>query len=93
MDQINTKILSQTGTLFDGNVSHVTFPGEIGRFSVYPSHAPIISSLVKGTIICFKDSGEQQTIPLESGFVEVKANRIIVCVEQESEKQQLKTDV
>ena len=89
MAQLNTKILSQTGTLFDGNVSHITFPGEIGRFSVYPSHAPIISSLVKGTIICFHDNGEQQTIPVESGFVEVKADRIIVCVENESEKKQV----
>ena len=90
MARLNTKILSQTGTLFDGYVSHVTFPGEIGSFAVFPSHAPIISSLVKGTIICFQDNGEQQTIPVESGFVEVKADRIIVCVEQESEKQQLK---
>ena len=89
MAQLNTTILSQTGTLFDGNVSHITFPGEIGRFSVYPSHAPIISSLVKGAIICYPDNGEQQTIPVGSGFVEVKADRIIVCVEQESEKKQV----
>lgn len=86
MATINIKILSPTGTVFDGNVAHVTFPGEVGLFSVYPQHAPIISSLVKGSIICFPDSGEPQTFPIQSGFVEVKNNQISVCVEQETEQ-------
>jgi len=83
MAAINIKILSPTGTVYDGNVSHVTFPGEIGLFSVYPQHAPIISSLVKGNIVCFPTDGEQQAFPIQSGFVEVKDNHISVCVEQD----------
>lgn len=82
---IKIKILSPTGTVYDGNVSHVTFPGELGSFSVYPSHAPIISTLIKGDIVCFSPSGEKQAIPVKSGFVEVKADQITVCVEQDSE--------
>lgn len=86
MDTINIKILSPTGTIFDGEVLHVTFPGEIGSFSVYPQHAPIISSLVKGHIVCFPTDGEQQAFPIQSGFVEVKNDRISVCVEQETKQ-------
>ncbi|MDR2915708.1 MAG: ATP synthase F1 subunit epsilon [Tannerella sp.] len=83
---INIKIFSPTGNIYDGNVSHVTFPGELGSFSVYPSHAPIISTLVKGHIVCFPPEGEKQMISIESGFVEVKENQITVCVEQHSEQ-------
>ena len=85
MAKIKIKILSPTGTIYDGMVSHVSFPGEVSRFSVFPQHAPIISSLVKGNIDYFTDGEEKQTIPIESGFVEVKANQIIVCVEQNLE--------
>ncbi|MDR3251918.1 MAG: F0F1 ATP synthase subunit epsilon [Tannerella sp.] len=54
---LRIKILSPTGLVYEGNVAHVTFPGEIGSFSVYPSHAPIISSLVTGEIVCFPAAG------------------------------------
>ena len=83
---IKIKIFSPPGNIYDGNVSHVTFPGEFGLFSVYPSHAPIISTLAKGHIVCFSSDGEKQMIPIESGFVEVKKDQITACVEQHSEQ-------
>jgi F-type H+-transporting ATPase subunit epsilon len=79
---IKMKILSPTGTVFDGNVAHVTFPGGAGSFSVYPLHAPIVSTLTKGNIVCYAPDGGKKTIPLQSGFVEVKDNGITVCMEQ-----------
>ena len=84
---IKIKILSPTGTVYDGNVTHVTFPGALGSFSVYPSHAPIISTLVKGNIVCFSSDGEKQTISIQSGFTEVKNDRITVCVERQAPEQ------
>jgi F-type H+-transporting ATPase subunit epsilon len=80
---IDLKILSPQGTLYEAKVSHVTFPGEIGAFAVYPSHAPLISSLVKGNIVCFLRNDEKQTFPIRSGFVEIKNDRATVCVETE----------
>jgi F-type H+-transporting ATPase subunit epsilon len=79
------KIFSPTGTLFDGNVTHATFPGETGSFSVYPRHASILSALTKGRIICYASESEKQAIPVESGFVEVKDNQITACIEQTAE--------
>jgi len=78
---IKINIHTQTGCLFNGEVAHVTFPGEIGRFSVYPLHAPIISTLKKGDIICYTPDEEQTVFPVQSGFVEVKNDRATVCVE------------
>ena len=75
------KILSPTGYVYEGEVAHVTFPGELGLFSVYPFHAPLISTLVKGQIVCYPSNGDKLTIPVESGFVEVGDNQINVCIE------------
>ena len=78
---LQLRIISSTGTVYEGNVMHATFPGEIGSFAVYNLHAPIISTLVKGNIVCYPASGDPLTIPLESGFVEVKDNVITACIE------------
>ncbi|MDR2679834.1 MAG: F0F1 ATP synthase subunit epsilon [Tannerella sp.] len=80
---IEIRILSPQGTIYDGKVSHVRFPGEAGAFAVYPSHAPIISTLVKGNIVCFPEGGEKQTFPIRNGFAEIKNDRATVCVEAE----------
>lgn len=79
------EILSPEKTLFKGNVEQVTLPGQKGRFMVLKDHAPIISTLVAGTVVYLpegesKTSGEQ-TVSVISGFVEVKNNVISVCVE------------
>jgi len=79
------KILAPTGIVFEGDVSHVTFPGSLGSFAVYPHHAPIISSLKKGEIVCFGD--DTKIFLIESGFVEVLDDNITVCVEQQKSNQ------
>ena len=98
---LQIRIVSNTGTVYEGKVAHVTFPGEAGSFAVYPMHAPLISSLVKGDIICYPANSpvngtannpagghannpagsENKVIPVQSGFVEVNADRITACIE------------
>ena len=78
---LEIKILSPNGCIYDGKATHVSFPGELGAFSVFPSHAPLISSLVKGNIVCYPENGDKQTFPIESGFVEVVANQVTACIE------------
>ena len=86
---LQIKIVSNTGTVFEGKVMHATFPGESGSFAVYPMHAPLISSLVKGDIVYYLANGpdnnpankETKMIPVQSGFVEVNADRITACIE------------
>ena len=80
------KILSQAGTVFDGEATHIAFPGVIGRFTVYPLHAPILSALKKGDIECFVLDEEKIVFPIQSGFVEVLNNQAMVCVELTNEQ-------
>lgn len=79
---IKITILSPSGVVYDSDVAHVMFPGAIGRFSVFPMHAPIVSSLKKGEIECFLPDGEKTVFPIQGGFVEVSNDRATVCVEQ-----------
>jgi F-type H+-transporting ATPase subunit epsilon len=79
---LDIKVISPSESLFEGKVSHVTFPGELGSFAVFPMHAPIISSLKKGDIVCFPENKQEVTIHIESGFVEIKNDIVTVCVEK-----------
>lgn len=79
---LHLTILSPEHKIFEGDVDSVTFPGEKGAFTVLTRHAPIISSLLKGTIT-YKMGNNEESLLIESGFTEVKENRIVACVETE----------
>lgn len=79
--QIQLIIVSPEHILYEGNVEHVTFPGSFGSFTVLPEHAPLISSLEKGTIK-YSEGGKVESIEIESGFVEINDNIISACIEQ-----------
>lgn len=72
-------IVSPEKTIFEGEVASVTVPGEKGRFEVLRNHAPIISCLQKGTIVCKGE--ETRSFDITSGFIEVAHNEISICAE------------
>lgn len=74
-------IASPNGVLFEGSVSLVTLPGEMGSFTVLPGHAPIISSLQEGSVK-YEEGDKIETLSIRSGFVEVSNDIVSVCVEQ-----------
>ncbi|MDR1405969.1 MAG: ATP synthase F1 subunit epsilon [Prevotellaceae bacterium] len=79
---VHIQIVSPKGTLYEGDLQYAVFPGRAGEFAVYPAHAPLISILAKGAVKCVAGEGKVEIIAVGSGFVEVKENKITVCVEQ-----------
>lgn len=73
------KLLIRTpeSNVFSGEVTSVTLPGTVGSFQVLKNHAPLVSSLTKGTIL-FVVNENVKEIAIEGGFVEVKDNTISV---------------
>ena len=61
-------------------VSLVTLPGVVAPFTVLPRHASLVTALVEGDIRYVSASGEQR-LHIHEGFVEVRDNQVIVCVE------------
>ena len=80
MDVIKLHIVSPEGTLVDKAVSAVTLPGTVGPFEVLKDHAALISSLDKGDIVYVSD-GKESRLPIAEGFVEVRDNKVVACVE------------
>ena len=74
------EIISPEDTLFSGNVDVITLPGVSGQFSILPGHAPIISALKKGSLI-YQANGQKQELEIDGGFVEMKADTVLVCVD------------
>ena len=66
-------------TLFQGNVHKATFPGSAGAFQVLKNHAPLVSTLQKGTIR-YSDAQQDYTLAIEKGLVEVLNNELTVLV-------------
>lgn len=81
MNTLNLKIVAPNKTLFDGEVVFVKLPGSNGDFSLLSHHAPFISSLSDGSIIYRLEQGNEVTINIIAGFVEVSNNHVTVCVQ------------
>ena len=81
--------------MFAGEVSSVTVPGVDGEFQMLNDHAPIVSLLQEGNVKVdgnvvideahaskFSQDGTGKTIlPITSGTVEMKDNKVIVLAD------------
>lgn len=76
---MNLTIITPEKIVYEGAVERVMVPGEKGAFEILPKHAPILSTLVAGIIRY--DAGERCSVEINSGFVEVAGDNIVICVE------------
>lgn len=72
-------IVSPEKTLYEGEATGVKLPGTKGRFEVLEGHAPIISTLAAGKVVCV--GGAPFEVEIKGGFVEVARGLVSVCVE------------
>ncbi len=78
---LKLKIVSPERIEFDGEVQSVLVPGSQGEFEILKDHAPIISTLDKGTVEYGLPKGEKVQLEILGGFVEVQQNEVSLCVE------------
>jgi F-type H+-transporting ATPase subunit epsilon len=81
MKSFKAQILTPEGSLFDGEVTGVRVPGELGSFEVKTLHANIISTLEVGEILVRKATGEELHYAVSGGFVEVADNTLTLLAE------------
>ncbi|MCM1153479.1 MAG: F0F1 ATP synthase subunit epsilon [Muribaculum sp.] len=74
------EIISAHSVLFKGDADSVTLPGKLGRFTVLKNHAPIISALDKGAITYRTPSGDEKSLDVNGGLVDVADNVVAVCI-------------
>lgn len=78
---LQLKIISPEKTVFTGEVNRVVVPGTLGPFEILINHAPIISALEPGIVIYVFPNGEEKTLNIQGGFVEVQKNHVNLCIE------------
>jgi F-type H+-transporting ATPase subunit epsilon len=75
------EIITPDKKVFEGEVKLIQLPGSKGGFEILKNHAPIISTLEKGTIKIQDKNNKEQFFEVDGGVIENKANKIIVLVE------------
>ena len=78
---MHLEIITPDKKIFEGEVKLIQLPGSKGGFEMLKNHAPIISTLEKGTIKIQDENDKEQFFEVDGGVVENKANKIIVLVE------------
>ena len=80
---VNLEIITPAERLYQGEVNLVRVPGTKGPFTILRNHAPIISTLEKGTVKIVDKKNETSYIEVLGGIVEVNRNKIIVLADIE----------
>lgn len=74
------KVISAEKIMFEGEVTSVTLPGELGSFTVLNNHASLISVLVKGKVLYTTPDGAREEFTVTGGIADVDNNVISVCI-------------
>ncbi len=71
------EVITPDEVLFSGEAVSVKLPVTSGSFEALANHAPLLSSLEKGTIIVRTSAGEE-IFEVSGGIVEVLNNKVVV---------------
>jgi F-type H+-transporting ATPase subunit epsilon len=75
------EIITPDKKLYSGEVKSIVLPGTEGKFGLLNNHAPIISSLKKGTLKVTDTSEAVQNFEIKGGVVEMMNNQVIILAE------------
>ena len=78
---MKVKITKPDSTVFEGEAKLLQLPGAGGLFEILQNHAPIISSLSKGTIRLVTNDDETKTFDIRGGVVKGQQNDILILVQ------------
>lgn len=79
--------LSPSKTIYDGDIESVTIPGTKGLFTVWDKHAPLLTTMTKGTVVFRTANNNEKEVHVSGGFTEVKDNVVTICIEKVIDKE------
>ncbi len=75
------EIITPDRKVYEGDIKSVRVPGKKGSFQVLTDHAPIVSTLDSGYVMIVDQNGNEKTLQISGGVIEVKANKIILLAD------------
>ncbi len=79
------EIITPDTKIYSGDIKSVRVPGKKGSFQVLKDHAPIISTLEKGSVFIVDHNGNEKILNISGGVIEVKTNQIILLADKVTE--------
>jgi F-type H+-transporting ATPase subunit epsilon len=74
------EIITPEKNVFNGEVDTVVLPGKNGQFQLLKDHAPMVSTLAKGSLV-YEQGGKKETLEIDGGVIEVSKNSVLVLAE------------
>lgn len=85
---MHLEIITPLAKIFSSEVELIQLPGTKGSFEILKNHAPIVSSLDKGTIKIIDNTKKTLNFSIGGGVVECKSNKIVVLANSGEELKQ-----
>jgi F-type H+-transporting ATPase subunit epsilon len=78
---IHVDVVSAEASIFSGEAEFVVLPGEAGELGIYPRHTPLITRIRPGVVRIQKPGGEEETVFVAGGILEVQPKVITVLAD------------
>lgn len=77
---LQLEIITPESVLYQDVIGLVEVPGQQGRFTILRGHAPIISTLDKGTIRVQGKTGTEYNFDCNAGYLECANNKVTILL-------------
>lgn len=78
---MKVEIITPEKSLYSGDATFVYLPGSDGSLGILNRHAPLISSLKKGTLRVKDNAGKEHRFEINGGTAEVSNNVVTILAE------------
>jgi F-type H+-transporting ATPase subunit epsilon len=90
MPSLKIDIVTAERIVYSAEVDAVIAPGAEGQLGILPHHAPLMTILTAGELVVRK-GGEEQSMAISGGFLEVRPDRVIVLADQAERAEEIDT--
>jgi len=80
MSSLKLDIVTAERVVYSEEVDMIVAPGAEGQLGILPHHAPLMTTLQAGELRV-KRGGEEDTLAISGGFLEVRPDRVIVLAD------------
>lgn len=81
MKDLDLRIVTPYGEIFNGKVSSVYLPSRDGEMGVLPGHCDLLSLLSSGVVEINLTNGTQDMVAVNWGYVEISSNVVTIIAD------------
>ena len=79
---ISLKVITHEGVAIDEPAAAICAPGEPGYLGILRNHAPLVTTLVPGTLTWRSADGTTHARHIGAGLLEVQRNHVTILTEE-----------